>query len=255
MQSPSVREFHPNILALLPPGDGAIVTVFWLLVASATCLTVGLFTRASAVVTWLCLMALHFFNPYCVNSGDALLRICSFFLMFSSAGNFLSVDRYVIVKRNGIGTIFEGDLRSPWAQRLIQVQVALIYWQASWGKIAGPHWLDGTAIYYVTHLTELQRIYLPILFDNMIVCKILTWGTLALEFSLWSLVWFRPCCYVVLILGVFLHVGIDIAMNLPVFEAVMISTYLLFIQPQDLERWLLKIRAWRKTANAPGINV
>lgn len=252
MPSASIREFYPNILVLLPPDDGAIVTVFWLLVASATCLTVGLFTRASAVVTWLCLMALHYFNPYCVNSGDALLRICSFFLMFSSAGNFLSVDRYLIVRKTGIGTIFEGELRSPWAQRLIQIQVAFIYWQASWGKIAGPHWLDGTAIYYVTHLTELQRIYLPILFDNMLFCKVLTWGTLALEFCLWSLIWFRPCRYFVLILGVFLHVGIDIAMNLPVFEAVMISTYLLFIEPQDLEQWLLKIRAWRKTASAPG---
>lgn len=243
----SIREFYPNILPLLPPGDGAIVTVFWILVAAAACLTAGLFTRGSAIVVWLCLMALHYFNPFCVNSGDALLRICAFFLIFSPAGNVLSIDRLLIVRRTGSGgAIYDGPPRSPWAQRLIQVQVALIYWQAFWGKIEGPHWLDGTAVYYVTHLTELQRFFLPMLFENMLVCKVLTWGTLVLEFCLWSLIWFKRCRYVVLIFGVLLHAGIDVAMNLPVFEVIMISTYLLFIEPADLERWLRKIATWKE---------
>lgn len=228
--------FHPDIFALLPQTDTSVIILFWISVAAACGITIGLKTRWCTVAMWLCLLSFSFINPFAQNSGDALMRICTFFLMFSPAGNTISVDRWIQVRTTGSGSLLEAPAHAPWAQRLIQLQVALVYWQAFWGKTTGQHWLDGTAVYYVTHLTELQRFYLPWIFDNLLMSKVLTWGTLILEACLWSLIWVRGCKYYVLAAGVLLHLGIEIAMNLPVFETLMVSTYVLFIEPSDLKR-------------------
>ena len=231
-----------SLWKLLPPGDTSVLIVFWTLVVAASCFTLGFLTKVSTVVVWLCLMSASYANPFVANSGDSLMRICTFFLIFAPCGKSLSLDRLWLNRQAPTGGLVDQTLYSPWAQRLIQVQVACVYWQAFWGKIHGPHWLDGTAIYYVTHLSELQRIYLPQIFDNLWMCKILTWATLLFEVCLWSLIWLKPCRYYILLLGVALHAGIELTLNIPVFEILMVATYILFVDGEDLNSWAGKLR-------------
>jgi hypothetical protein len=37
------------------------------------------------------------------------------------------------------------------------------------------------------------RFPVPYLFENLSVCKILSWFTLIIEFALFTFVWFKPC--------------------------------------------------------------
>ena len=57
-----------------------------------------------------------------------------------------------------------------------------------------------------------------------------------IELGLGTLVWFRELRYPVLLAGLCLHLGIEYAMNIPLFEWISIATYAVFIYPEDLSR-------------------
>jgi len=78
----------------------------------------------------------------------------------------------------------------------------------------------------------------PVLFDHLWILNLLTWGTLAIEFSLWTLIWIKELRYYVLICGVALHLGIEWAMNVPLFGLLMIACYTNFVEAADLKRAL-----------------
>ncbi len=70
--------------------------------------------------------------------------------------------------------------------------------------------------------------------------------SLAVEFSLGVLVWFRELRYIVLAIGVVFHLSIEYSLNVPLFQWEIMSAYVLFIDADDL------IRVWRKLqANRP----
>jgi hypothetical protein len=69
--------------------------------------------------------------------------------------------------------------------------------------------------------------------------------TLLLEFSLGVLIWFRRLRYPLLLIGVLFHLCLEYALNLPMFEWDVLSAYVLFVDPADLERVLRALRQRR----------
>ena len=63
----------------------------------AVFLTVGFLSRFSSVAVFLCLVSIHQRNLFILNSGDTILRVTGFFLMFAPTGAAISVDRLVRV--------------------------------------------------------------------------------------------------------------------------------------------------------------
>ena len=118
---------------------------------------------------------------------------------------------------------------------MIQIQTAVVYFATFYWKTLGRTWLNGTAVYYVLHLVEDRHFPLPAI-DNLFVLTLLTWGTLAIEFSMGTLVWFRELRYPVLLAALCLHMGIEYALNIPLFEWISIAPYVTFIYPEDLSR-------------------
>ena len=225
-----------NLFDYLSTSDAAVWSVFWVSVVAAVFLTAGLATRLSAGVLFLCLITLNHRNPLLLNSGDSFMRICIFFLIFSHAGAALSMDRWLRMRRGKESG--PPAPRAPWAMRLIQLQLAFLYFYAFVWKMMGPLWLNGTALYYTSRLPEFFRFPLPYVFEHMWTIKLWTWGTLVIEFALGALVWVRELRYWVLLGGVLLHVGIDYTMNIPLFGFIMVSAYVTFVDPEDLERVL-----------------
>jgi len=56
------------------------------------------------------------------------------------------------------------------------------------------------------------------------------------------LVWLKELRYPVLLLGLLLHLSIEYSMNVPLFEWVLLSAYVLFIDPDDLQRAMHWVR-------------
>lgn len=213
--------------------------LFGLMTIAALFVMLGLFTRASSIVLFILLVSFHHRNPALLNSGDTFMRIATFLLIFTASDKMFSLDSWLRSKRSKKPNSDPWEITcSPWGQRLLQFQVGLIYCQTFWAKIIGDTWWNGTATYYSSRLEEFGKLPIPFVFDQLWTCQLLTWSTLAIELSLWTLIWVRELRYWVLLAGVLLHLGIDWTMNIPLFEELMIASFVNFIYPADLKRWI-----------------
>ncbi len=233
-----------NLFSLMPQDDRWIAAFFWIFLLFALLLTFGLWTRISSAVVFLCLTSIDQRNLFINHSGDTFLRVIGFFLVFAPAGAALSVDRLLRVRRGREGP--EVPLRSPWAQRMIQFELALLYLISFCWKMKGDTWVQGTALYYVTHLHSMGRFPLPLWIQHPLLLKIGGWLILALELCLGTLIWVRRFRYPLLLMGLLFHLFIEYSINVPMFQWDVLTAYVLFIDPADLERAWNFIR--RRTA-------
>ncbi len=224
-----------NVFALLPQDDHWVGAFFFAFLGFAVLLTVGLWTRISSVVVFLCLASIQQRNPFITHGGDTFLRVAGFFLVFAPAGSALSLNR--LVRANRKRERLEVVPRAPWAQRMIQFELTLVYVMSFCWKMKGHAWLNGTALYYATHLHEIQRFPLPVWTQNSVVLKLGSWFTLVLEFSMGVLIWFRRVRYPLLLLGLLFHLALEYAFNLPMFQWDVLIAYVLFIDPADLKQF------------------
>ncbi len=228
-----------DLFLLLPESDFYRQAFMYFFVLVTCFLTIGLFTRVSAILVFLCLLSLHHHQPYNINGGDTILRLTSMSLCFSNAGRAISIDR-LIDRFQHIEPL--SVICSPWAQRLIQVQVAIAYWNSFSCKISGAQWLDGTAVYYATRLDDLIRLTPPLLLNSLFFCKLLSWTTIIIEGSMFIFVWFKELRYFILTMCLLLHLGIDFSINLPVFEWAFMASFVTFVYPEDLSRLMDRLK-------------
>jgi HTTM domain len=242
----TVRHVEPgvrlNLFTVIPQTDFAVNALFWVFLLSAVCLAAGLFTRLSTLIVFLCLTSIHQRNLYINHGGDTFLRVAGFFLIFAPAGAAFSLDRLIRIRRGKEGP--EIQPRSPWAQRMIQFELALVYFTSFWWKSMGAPWVDGTALYYVLHLEEVRRFPIPHWIQQPVILKLGCWFTLALEFSLGVLIWIKEFRYPLLLLGLLFHLCLEYTLNIPMFQWDVLSAYILFIDPADLDRALKRLRSF-----------
>ena len=226
---PSVRI---DLFTVLPPDDNWIRAFFWFFLIVAILLTFGLASRVSSVIVFLCLASVQQRQLFITHGGDTFLRVTGFFLMFAPSGEALSLDRLIrLMKGNGDSSLMP---RAPWAQRMIQFELSLVYVMSFWWKAKGHAWWDGTALYYVIHLQELRRFPIPQWIENSTVLKLGGWLTLVFELAMGLLVWFKPFRYPLLVLGILFHLTLEYALNIPMFQWDILSAYVLFLDPADL---------------------
>jgi predicted DCC family thiol-disulfide oxidoreductase YuxK len=225
-----------NLFTWLPHSDAMAWTVFIASWLAAVTMAIGFFTRTSTVILYVTLITLHHRNSLVLNSGDTFLRIAVFFMMFAPAGAALSIDRLIRIARGKERG--PPAARAPWAQRLIQCQLAFVYFYAFVWKVMGNMWLSGTAVYYTSRISEFWRFPVPYVFEHTWTIKLWSWMTLLAELALGTLIWIKEFRYWMLLVGVLLHLGIEYSMNIPLFGFIMMSAYILFIEPEHLERAL-----------------
>jgi hypothetical protein len=241
----TMQAFEPgprlNLFTVMPASVFWVQALFWVLLASAACLTIGFLTRLNSVVVYICLASIQQRNLFILHGGDTFLRVAGFFLVFSAAGAALSADRLIRIWRGKEGV--EIQPRRPWAQRMIQFELSLVYFVGFCWKVAGAMWVQGTALSYRYRLDELQRFPLPSWFLNATFMKLATWFTLVLEFALGVLIWIREIRYYLLAIGLVFHLSIEYSMNIPMFQWDVLTAYVLFIDAADLEKAWNRIRA------------
>lgn len=223
-----------NLFAIVPASDAWVDGIFWIALVSAVMLTIGLFTRTSSIFVFVCLNSIQQRNLYIIHGGDTFLRLAGFFLMFAPAGAALSLDRLIRIWRGQESPRLQWQ--SPWAQRMIQIQLSLMYLTAFLVKIKGATWLQGTALFYVYHLDEFRHFPLPSWFFYPAVLKLADWWALALEFSLGVLIWVKEFRYVLLGLGLLFHLWLEYSLNIPMFQWDILSGYILFLDANDILR-------------------
>ena len=232
------RPFSWSLLDVFP-SDAAVIGLFGVLVVAAACLLVGWHTRLAAVVAVVLLMSFERRNLVVLNSADTLLRLFGLYLALAPAGAALSVDRW----RRHRDRFWEFPERAPWALRLMQIQVSVLYLFTVWLKVQGSTWNEGTAVSYSLRITEVARFEVPIWFaQSAIVSNVLTYGTLAVELALAVLIWNRRARPWVIAAGIALHLSIQATILVGLFSVTVFIGYLAFTPPETMTRLLLALR-------------
>jgi len=223
----------------IAPGGGVVLVVYAATLVGSLALAAGWWTRLASVVVFVGLVSFERRNPWVFNSGDGLLRVIAFYMMLAPAGAALSVDRW----HRGRAGFWEIGDRAPWAVRLMQIQLSVIYLGGVWDKVQGAAWNDGTAVSYALRVSDLTALPVPgFLSQTPAVVNLLTFGTLAIELGLGILVWNRRLRRRVLLAGVGFHLAIAWAIRVGFFSAGMLVLYLAFVDPDWATRRLVGLR-------------
>lgn len=218
-------------------------TLIWVLwlggVLGAVALTVGYRTRLAALLVFVVMMSVNRWAPLAFNAGDGLLRVLSFYVLLMPAGSAVSVDRW----RTDPERLWAFPRRAPWALRLAQIQLSVIYLATVWEKAGGVLWRDGSAVSFALRIGDITRLPVPSLVtDSLVLAQLATYGTLVAEFAIGVLVWNRVARPWVLALGVILHLSIEITLAVGFFGLAVLTLYLAFLPPHRAEQVLLAAR-------------
>ncbi len=237
--------------------DPASVRAFFAATAGVALLfTLGWKTRLMGVLLYPAMLSIHHRNIPTNCGPDNLLLVLLFLLMLSPCGAAYSLDARRAARRRG-GTAAE-PLIVPWAQRLIQLQMALIYLNTAVLKCQGATWLNGTSLHFVLNNPEVTRFDFSALSRYPVVLNLMSHGALLIEFALPFLIWFRPTRAWVVAGGLALHGGILLTINAPLFGEMMTACYLVFLDPDEFAALLRAVNPtrWLRTrthALAPAI--
>ena len=211
----------------------AVRAAFAALVVSALCMTAGLFTRPATLATYVLLVSFHNRMPYVMNSGDVLLRLLVLLLCLAPAGAALSADRW----RSSRADFWTAPRRAPWALRLVQLQVAVVYLATVVEKLKSVTWPRGTTLYYAFQSPDLVRVPLPDwLLHERLAVQAMTYGLLAVEVAFVLLVWPRRTRPFVLAAGAVMHVLGHVFFVLSIFTYVVLAAYVAFLPPETADR-------------------
>jgi hypothetical protein len=232
---PSNR-FWIGVLSPAAP-DWAVYLTWAVLLVAAVSLVIGFHPRLASVLVFVGILSLERRDPFIFNAGDVLVRNLAFYVMLAPTGAALTLNAW----RRARDTFWEFPKRAPWATRLIQIQLSVVYFATVWAKVRGNDWNDGTAVSYALRLDDLERFHVPAFIStNQVVSNLATFGTLAIELSIAVLVWNRKVRPWVLAAGVAMHLAIALNIMIGFFTMAMLVAYLSFVPPETMER----ILAW-----------
>ncbi|WP_163509362.1 HTTM domain-containing protein [Fodinicola acaciae] len=212
--------------------DTAVLILWAVLVIGSAALVLGWHSRLAALVVFVAIVSFERRQPWIFNAGDGMLRIESLFLLLAPAGAALSLDQ-----RRRTGAFFSAEDRAPWALRLFQIQLSIVYLATVWDKVRGDTWNAGTAVSYSLRLLDLQNFVAPEwLVMNPLLMNLAAWGTLAIELGIGMFVWHRKARPWVLAAGVVLHLTILLSIAVGFFSFAVFVLYLSFLSPETARR-------------------
>ena len=204
-------------------------------VLSAFTFMIGFYTTLSAIIIFIVRSSFYNRNIYIYNSGDCVLKLIMFLMMFSRAGDGLSVDCYI----TGKDQLY--TMGSPWCERLMMIQISTVYAYTSWLKMCSNIWVDGSASFYPINLDMFRNYYVPKFLQKSPWVQIATWLTLIVEQMCAFTIWISDLRYISIICGIILHMIFAYCLKLELFSYIMMIVLLLFIKPEDLSAWIQEL--------------
>ena len=211
----------------------SVRVLLWVLAGVAIAFTIGWQTRLMSIILYIGMLSVHQRDVLACTGADCLLTIMLFHSMFCPCGASLSLDALRRKRRTGEDA---DALIVPWGQRLIQIQICILYLSTAILKSQGLSWLNGTAIHFPLNNEEVRRYTFGLDHAPVMLLNILTHTAMLIEFALAFLLWVRAARPTMLFLGFFLHLGMIMTINAPLFSELVLAGYLVFVTPEELTR-------------------
>ncbi len=188
-------------------------------------------------------------NPVMTYGVDSILACLLLIFCFAPVGRAMSLDRVREVraaKRKDLAANPPG-ITGPWAfacTRLMQIQMAVLFFFSGTAKLAGNDWRHGEAIWWLfTNSYYYNSDILQVLAEHYWLVNIATYGTVLIELAFPFLIWQRATRPYMLVAGLFLHFQFAVLMHLYYFSWVMAMGHMSFVRPE----WLSKFgAAWKR---------
>lgn len=240
-------EYRPTLLALFP-GMVAAHALHAIFLLALLGLTLGLFTRVSAVLAFFLHLNFMNRNPAILFGMDTIGTYFLFYLCFAQAGARYSFDAHRRGRSFGGKAAPRHSAVSHIAWRLMQLQVCIVYAYSGLEKLKGMRWWDGSALWDVLSIGNMQRFDMSFVAHFPILLAGAVYVVVAWEIYFAALVWIPRLRLPILFFGVLMHVGIVVFMNLPSFGFMMMANYILFLHASELERGLAGLRRFLRFA-------
>lgn len=214
-------------------------------------LTVGLFTRVTAVLAWIITLS------YCHRLTGSLFGLdqinvfIATYLMIGASGAVWSVDRW-LARRRGAAAPVPPAVSTNIAIRLLQLHMCVIYLFGGIGKMRGEMWWDGSALWFAFASLEYQSLDMTWTVRHRWLLALLTHITVFWETFYGFLVWPRLTRPICLALAVLVHAGIGLTLGMPTFGLAMIVGNMAFLYPETVRAavtWLCR----QPVANEPDL--
>lgn len=192
-------------------------------------LTIGLWTRAVAVLAFLFTVSYAHRTPGALFGLDQINSLLSMYLLVGPCSSRFSLDAWR-ARRAGqhlAGTSVTANL----AIRLMQCHLCVVYLFAGLSKLQGVTWWNGFAVWGGIANQEYQTLDVTWLADWPLVINLLTHLTVAFELSYCVLIWNRWTRPLVLLAACGLHMGIVVALGMPTFGLAMLIANVAFVSP------------------------
>jgi hypothetical protein len=216
---------------------GLGTTAGWVLWAANTVgyvmVLIGLQTALASFIAFAASALILWWNPLPFSAGQHLQHMLTFYLLFCESGLVWSVDAWLGTRR---GRSFSTLLQPIWPLRLLQYQVCLMYLAASLWKITDPTWRDGTALHYILNYNMFQRVPgdVPPSLEPLLAG--LTYVTVAWEFLFTPAMLNRRTRNAFLLIGVGLHIGMWVLIDIGPFTPTVLAAYAAFLDPETVHR-------------------
>jgi predicted DCC family thiol-disulfide oxidoreductase YuxK len=187
-------------------------------------------------------------NPMLTYGVDQILGSLLFILCLAPIGRAMSLDRV-----RAVHAAKSGDLEarlpvyaSAWTGaciRLMQIQMAVLFFYSGVNKLRGDEWWGGDAIWILfAHVDYYNRGLLDLFASHYWLVNVATYLTVLIEIAFPFLIWQRRTRPYLLGAAIFLHLQFAVFLGLPYFSAVMIMGHMSFVRPE----WLTHLGAWWK---------
>jgi hypothetical protein len=218
---------------------------YWVLgFIAALGFTIGWMTRLCTIILYVLQTSMIHRNPSVVNGEDLVFRMLLFYSCFAPLHYSLSLDSWLYNRRKTRPRV----LPLIWPVRLIQVNVALIYFTAVLYRLGDPagEWIRGDAIYWSMMSNLWSRCPWPQLFygqGGLWLSRIITYSTLLIEFACALLVWFRRPKPYVLAAITCLQLGIAVLIpNVTFFTLAMVCVFWVYVPGPTIRKWTVDLR-------------
>ena len=219
--------------------DGLNHSLYFLLLLMILLMILGLANRAMTFVTFILHLMFLQRNPAIIYGADLVATFWLFYLSFVSHNQFFTIRKYL-----PFYNIFskQGDLFSSMGLRFIQIQLCIIYAYTGMEKLKGDTWWDGSAVWYVMGNDNIVAFDFSFFQHIPWAVAAMTFSTLVFEIYFPIAIWMKSLRPVWMFLGLCLHGLAMVFMGLTFFSPIMLSSYILFLDPDLLSKFFERLR-------------
>lgn len=188
-------------------------------------------------------------NPMFFYGVDKILAGLLLILCLAPIGRALSLDRVRAIRAakrvrlNATVPVYCSEWTGA-CTRLMQIQMAVLFFYSAISKMAGDDWRSGDAVWTVFTTDEhYSPFILDVFASHYWLVNFATYGTVLIEIAFVFLIWQRATRPYLLAGALFLHAQFAILMGLFYFSFVMTMGHMSFVRPE----WLARLgAAWKR---------